>query len=124
MFALSKKLSKKPPVQAKTPKITLLLVNPLIRLPKKSKISEIITVIFIAGLVVFVISPALEKGSWIHAVFLGALFGFITYATYDLTNLATLRNWPIAVVFVDIAWGTVLCTLVGGGSYLIGSWLK
>lgn len=45
-------------------------------------------------------------------------------ATYDLTNLATLRDWPIAVVVVDIAWGTLLCTLVGGGSYLIGSWLR
>lgn len=50
----------------------------------------------------------------------GALFGFFTYATYDLTNLATLRNWPVTVVVVDIAWGTVLCTLVAAGSYLIG----
>lgn len=50
----------------------------------------------------------------------GALFGFFTYATYDLTNLATLRDWPVLVAVVDIAWGMVLCTLVAGGSYLIG----
>jgi uncharacterized membrane protein len=54
----------------------------------------------------------------------GALFGFFTYATYDLTNLATLRQWPMAVVVVDILWGTVLCTLVGGAAYLIGTRLQ
>ncbi len=56
--------------------------------------------LFIAGLVIFVISPAVEKHSWIHALLFGALFGFITYATYDLTNLATLKDWPLLVTAI------------------------
>ena len=64
--------------------------------------------LFLAGLVVFVIAPAVEKDSWASALLLGALFGLITYATYDLTNLATLREWPIAVAGLDVAWGTLV----------------
>ena len=75
--------------------------------------------LFIAGLVVFVISPALEKQSWVHAVLYGALFGLITYATYDLTNLATLKNWPLTVTIVDLVWGSVLAASVSVITYLI-----
>jgi uncharacterized membrane protein len=75
--------------------------------------------VFIVGLVLFVIAPALEKDSWTHAVIFGALFGFITYATYDLTNLATLKDWPLLVTVVDLAWGTALGTLVSLISYFI-----
>ena len=77
--------------------------------------------IYIAGILFFAVRPGLEAASLGKACLYGALFGFFTYATYDLTNLATLREWPMAVVVVDIAWGTLLCTLVGGGAYLIGS---
>ena len=77
--------------------------------------------IYIAGILFFAVRPGLEAASLGKACLYGALFGFFTYATYDLTNLATLREWPMAVVIVDIAWGTLLCTLVGGGAYLIGS---
>lgn len=80
--------------------------------------------VFIAGLVVFVISPALEKGSWIHAVLLGALFGFITYATYDLTNLATVKDWPLLVTFVDLAWGAALAASVSTIAYFIATKLN
>jgi uncharacterized membrane protein len=79
---------------------------------------------YIAGIILFAVKPGLEAGSLAKAAVWGALFGFFTYATYDLTNLATLRDWPIKVVIVDIAWGTVLCTLVASGSYLIGRWLS
>jgi len=68
--------------------------------------------LFIAGLVTFVISPALEKQSWVHALLFGALFGLITYATYDLTNLATLKDWPILVTIVDLVWGMVVSASV------------
>jgi uncharacterized membrane protein len=76
--------------------------------------------IYIAGILIFAVRPGLEATSLGKACLWGALFGFFTYATYDLTNLATLRDWPVNVVVVDILWGTVLCTLVAGGSYLIG----
>ncbi len=79
--------------------------------------------IYIVGILVFAVRPGLEAGSLGKACLFGALFGFFTYATYDLTNLATLRDWPVLVTVVDIAWGTVLCTLVSCGSFLIGSWL-
>lgn len=75
--------------------------------------------IFIAGLVVFVISPAVEKNSWLYALALGALFGFISYATYDLTNLATIKDWPLLVTIVDLIWGAVLASSVSTISYLI-----
>ncbi len=75
--------------------------------------------LFLAGLVVFVIAPAVEKDSWVRALLFGALFGLITYATYDLTNLATLKDWPLALTVVDLTWGTVLAGSVSVGTYLI-----
>jgi uncharacterized membrane protein len=75
--------------------------------------------LFITGLVIYVISPAVEKHSWVHAILFGALFGLITYATYDLTNLATLKDWPILVTVVDLIWGTVLAASISGITYFI-----
>ena len=75
-------------------------------------------ILFVAGILIFAIFPALEKQSLQRAVVYGALFGFFTYATYDLTNLATLRNWPVIIVIVDILWGTVLCAAVATAGYL------
>ena len=75
--------------------------------------------IFIAGLVAFVISPAVIKQSWKHALLYGAFFGLITYATYDLTNLATLKNWPVLVTVIDLIWGTVLAASISIITYLI-----
>jgi uncharacterized membrane protein len=75
--------------------------------------------LFIVGLVLFVIAPAVEKSSWPQAVLLGALFGLIAYATYDLTNLATLKDWPLLVTIVDLAWGAALGASVSLVTYLI-----
>jgi uncharacterized membrane protein len=75
--------------------------------------------LFIAGLIAFVISPATQKHSWHHALFYGAFFGLVTYATYDLTNLATTKDWPIMVTLVDLSWGTVLAASVSLITYFI-----
>jgi uncharacterized membrane protein len=75
--------------------------------------------IFIAGLVVFVISAAMEKGSWLHSLLFGALFGLVCYATYDLTNLAVARDWPLLVTVVDLLWGAVLAASVSTITYFI-----
>ncbi|HAU98776.1 MAG: hypothetical protein UX04_C0002G0050 [Microgenomates group bacterium GW2011_GWF2_45_18] len=75
--------------------------------------------IFIAGLVVFVITPAMEKNSWMHALLFGALFGFVCYATYDLTNLAVAKDWPLLVTLVDLAWGAVLAASVSTVTFFI-----
>jgi uncharacterized membrane protein len=77
--------------------------------------------IFIAGLVVFVIAPAMEKNSWTHALLFGALFGFVCYATYDLTNLAVAKNWPLLVTLVDMAWGAIIATTVSTATYCIAT---
>ena len=77
--------------------------------------------IFIAGLVVFVIEPAMEKGSWKHALLLGAFFGLVCYATYDLTNLAVAKDWPVLVTIVDLAWGAVLAASVSTITYFIAT---
>jgi len=77
--------------------------------------------LFIAGLVIFVISPVVQKQSWIHAILYGALFGLITYATYDLTNLATLKDWPILVTIVDLIWGSVLAGSISLITYLVAT---
>ncbi|MFZ0472048.1 MAG: DUF2177 family protein [Bacteroidales bacterium] len=77
--------------------------------------------LFIAGLVLFVISPAVEKLSWVHALIFGALFGLISYATYDLTNLATLKDWPVIVTVVDLIWGTVLASAISVITYFIAT---
>ena len=75
--------------------------------------------LFVAGVFIFAILPAIEKDSLRSAVIMGALFGFFTYATYDLTNLATLKDWPITIVFIDIIWGMVLTGIVSTAGFYI-----
>ena len=64
-------------------------------------------VLYALGIVVFAVAPG-EAGGWSRTLALGAMFGFFAYATYDLTNLATLKNWPISVTLVDMAWGSLV----------------
>ncbi|MEQ8926131.1 MAG: DUF2177 family protein [Fulvivirga sp.] len=80
--------------------------------------------LFIIGIFIFAIYPAIEKESAWKAVLLGALFGFFTYATYDLTNLATLKDWPLKIVFIDIVWGVVLTASVSVSGYFITRWIS
>jgi uncharacterized membrane protein len=70
--------------------------------------------LFLLGLLVFVIVPAEQHHTAVWAAGYGALFGFFTYLTYDLTNLATLKGWPVLLSIVDIAWGSMLCAAVAG----------
>lgn len=72
--------------------------------------------LFVAGLVFFVVDPALRLGSVRHAALTGGFFGLVTYATWDLTNLAVLRDFPAALVPIDLAWGTVLSATVAAVS--------
>jgi uncharacterized membrane protein len=80
--------------------------------------------IFIAGLVFFVIAPSLEDKNWTKVLISGAFFGLVTYATYDLTNLATIKDWPITLTIVDLIWGTILSALVSIITYLVAIKLK
>ncbi len=80
--------------------------------------------IFVLGTMIFCIYPAVIRQSFWMALGLGAMFGLVTYATYDLTNLATLRDWPIAIVIVDILWGMVLCGAVSGFGWGMAGWMS
>lgn len=76
-------------------------------------------IIFVAGMLFFVINPALKDNSLMVALGVGALYGFLTYATYDLTNLATLKDWPLTITVIDLVWGTTLSALTSTISFLI-----
>ncbi len=75
--------------------------------------------IFIAALIFFVINPALDKKMWTHALLAGLFFGLVTYATYDLTNLATIKDWPLIVTIVDLIWGMFVSAAVSVATYFI-----
>lgn len=71
------------------------------------------------GIVVFAVAPALASGAWQQSALAGAGIGLFAYATYDLTNLATLRQWPLRLSILDMAWGTVLTATAATGAFLI-----
>ncbi|MFN8297148.1 MAG: DUF2177 family protein [Chitinophagales bacterium] len=77
--------------------------------------------IYIAGIIYFAILPGIHSDSWRMVMLNGAILGFLCYATYDLTNMATIKQWPLVVVLVDIAWGTFLTGIVSLVAYLTTS---
>ncbi len=79
--------------------------------------------LYILGVLVFVVVPGLTDNTFALMLVRAALFGLITYATYDLTNLATIRDWPLAVTMVDLLWGMVLTTLVSMAGFFAGRWM-
>ena len=86
--------------------------------------AAIFYLLFIVGILFFVVVPGLEGDSLRTTLLRAALFGLITYATYDLTNLATVRDWPLLITVVDMAWGTVLSLAVSYVGILAGRWLS
>ncbi len=96
----------------------------LMRSPPNWSAAIIFYLLFVLGLLVFVILPSLETGSTKKVLILGGLFGLVTYATYDLTNLATVKDWPWIVTVVDLLWGGILATSVSYIGFLAGKWLR
>jgi uncharacterized membrane protein len=80
--------------------------------------------VYIAGILVFAVLPALQAESVVRALTLGAFFGFVAYATFDLTALALLRDFPVRLVLVDLVWGAVLTAAVSAAGYALGGWLR
>jgi uncharacterized membrane protein len=76
-------------------------------------------VIYVIGVVVFVVNPALAKGSLGHAIGYGAAFGFVAYATYDLTSLAVVKGFSSKIVVIDMLWGALLTAVVAGVTYAV-----
>lgn len=81
-------------------------------------------IIYVVGVVTFVISPALSSGSLWSAIGYGALFGLVAYATYDLTNLATIEGFTLKVVLIDLCWGAFITAATSGITYfIISKWI-
>ena len=78
---------------------------------------------YVVGIIALAVVPGLQEGSLLGAVWRGALFGLLAYATYDLTNLATIEGWPWQVSVIDMIWGTALNTVVAAAGYFAGRWL-
>lgn len=78
--------------------------------------------VYVIGIIIFAIRPALEAGDWRLALLFGALFGFFCYATYDLTNIATIRDWPVRMSLVDMVWGTTVTAVSATSGYLLTRW--
>jgi uncharacterized membrane protein len=81
-------------------------------------------VLFVAGIVLLVVFPALNGGGWTAALWMGAVLGLVAYGTYDITNLSTLRNWSLTVSLADLAWGTVLTAASAVAGTLAVSWFR
>jgi uncharacterized membrane protein len=79
--------------------------------------------LFIVGILVFVVLPGVKENSLQSTILKALLFGLITYATYDLTNLATINQWPLAVTLVDLIWGMVLSAIVSITGFYVAKWL-
>jgi len=81
-------------------------------------------ILFTLGIVFFVLNRALAVSSWQYALFAGMFFGLITYSTYDLTNLATIKDWPLTITIIDLIWGTFLGGLTSFLSYTVINYFK
>lgn len=77
--------------------------------------------LFIVALLILVLIPGIQSYTLLKTILFGAVFGFITYATYDLTNLATLDGWSIKMTIIDLIWGASVTTLITFLGYIIGS---
>jgi uncharacterized membrane protein len=82
-------------------------------------IAVVFYLIFVLGILIFAVRPALASGDWRTAALYGALFGFFSYATYDLTNFATMKVWTLRVTVLDIAWGTFLTGTVASAASIV-----
>src|SRR3569833_32483 len=87
-------------------------------------IAGIFYLLFVIGIVVLAILPALNGGGWGNALLMGAVLGLVAYGTYDITNLSTLKNWSLTVTIADLIWGTALTAVSATVGYLVVSWFK
>lgn len=92
-------------------------IGPLMRDEINVVAAVLFYLVYVIGLVIFAVSPALKTGGWQTAALYGALFGFFAYGTYELTNYATLKGWPLAMVIVDMAWGMALSAVAAAAGY-------
>lgn len=78
---------------------------------------------YVAAIVVLAIQPALREGGWRRLLIHALVFGLVAYATYDLTNQATLKTWSTTITLVDMAWGTIVTTVAASAGYAVMRWM-
>lgn len=100
------------------------VIGPIMADKPDMKAAVAFYLISIAGTVFLAIAPALKEGNWTRAAINGAVLGFVAYATYDLTNQATLSVWQTKLTVIDLMWGTVLTTLSATGGYFAARWAE
>lgn len=106
-----------------TPKVYQPLLGDLLSEKPNLPVAAAFYLVYVAGLLALAVIPGLREGALTGALWRGALLGFLAYATYDLTNLATIRGWAWQVSVIDMVWGTVLNTTVAAAGYYAGRWL-
>ena len=99
-------------------------IGPLLLDQPNLLISALFYLVFVLGLVLLVVLPALNGGSWVSALWMGAVLGLVAYGTFDITNLATLKGWSQTLALADLAWGTALSAVSATAGYLVVSALR
>ena len=100
------------------------VIGPIMADKPDMKAAVAFYLISIAGTVFLAIAPALKEGNWTRAAITGAVLGFVAYATYDLTNQATLAVWQTKLTIIDLIWGTVLTATSATGGYFAARWAE
>ncbi|MCW0046790.1 DUF2177 family protein [Brevundimonas sp. BT-123] len=100
------------------------VIGPIMADKPDMKAAVAFYLISIAGTVFLAIAPALKEGNWTRAAINGAALGFVAYATYDLTNQATLAVWQTKLTIIDLIWGTSLTMLSATGGYFAARWAE
>ena len=106
------------------PRLDKPLLGTLLRDSPNLPVAAAFYLVYVVGLVVFAVMPATAAGSWLVALGLGALLGLVAYGTYDFTNLSTIRDWPLMVTIVDLAWGIAVSAVAALAGYLALSFVR
>lgn len=106
-----------------TPRLYKPYLGPLLAEKPKVGVALAFYLVYIVGLIALAVIPGLREGSVVGAVWRGALLGLMAYATYDLTNLATIQGWAWQVSAADLVWGTALSAVVAATGYFVGHWV-
>lgn len=107
-----------------TPRLYQPMLGELLAPKPKLGVALAFYLIYVVGIIALAVVPGLREGSVVGALWRGALFGLLAYATYDLTNLSTIRDWPWQISVIDMAWGTVLNSAVAVAGYYAGRMLN
>ena len=91
--------------------------------PPNLAVAAVFYLVYLIGVVVFAVLPALNQQNWLTALGAGALLGLVAYGTYDFTNLSTLKNWPLTLSLIDVCWGVVLTGVAATVGYFVANWL-